>query len=79
VFNTVEDLIDHHLLGIHHVNELVPPDEWIYWDLGFIAWGLTMIAAGWWLLRAGGDCAGYRKLATMKESPLAERKVLSTG
>ena len=53
LFNTVEGLIDHHLLGVHHVNELVPPDRWIYWDVGFLLWGLTMIGVGWWLLRAG--------------------------
>ena len=51
LFNTVEGLIDHHLLGLHHVNELVPPDRWVYWDIGFIAWGLTMIAPD------GGCCA----------------------
>jgi len=53
LFNTVEGLIDHHLLGVHHVNELVPPDRWVYWDVGFIVWGVTMIVVGWWLLRAG--------------------------
>ena len=53
LFNTVEGLIDHHLLGVHHVNELVPPDRWVYWDVGFIVWGVTMVVVGWWLLRAG--------------------------
>ena len=53
LFNTVEGLINHHLLGVHHVNELVPPDRWVYWDVGFILWGVTMIGVGWWLLRAG--------------------------
>ena len=53
IFNVVEGLIDHHLLGIHHVNETVPPDQWIYWDVGFLVWGATMIVIGWWLLRVG--------------------------
>jgi uncharacterized membrane protein len=53
LFNTVEGFIDHHLLGVHHVNELVPADRWVHWDIGFIVWGLTMIGIGWWLLRAG--------------------------
>lgn len=53
LFNLVEGVVDHQLLGIHHVNEQVPPDEWLYWDLGFLAWGAVMLVAGWLLLRAG--------------------------
>ena len=53
IFNVVEGVIDHQLLGIHHVNETVPPAQWIWWDLGFLAWGLLMIVVGWALLRAG--------------------------
>jgi len=52
-FNLVEGLVNHHLLGLHHVNETVPRDVWIYWDLGFLAWGALMLAAGWALLRSG--------------------------
>jgi uncharacterized membrane protein len=52
-FNVVEGIVDHHLLGVHHVNERVPPEQWIYWDLGFIAWGAAMFALGWHLLRRG--------------------------
>ncbi len=51
LFNLVEGLVDHHLLGLHHVNETVPPSQWIWWDLGFLAWGAAMALAGWWLLR----------------------------
>lgn len=53
IFNLVEGLIDHHLLGIHHVNETVPTDQWIYWDLGFLAWGGAMLIGGWYLLKIG--------------------------
>jgi uncharacterized membrane protein len=53
IFNVVEGIIDHHILGIHHVNETVPPDQWIYWDLGFIVWGVVMMVIGWMLWRAG--------------------------
>ncbi len=53
LFNLVEGVVDHHLLGIHHVNETVPPEQWIWWDLGFLAWGATMLAGGWLLLRRG--------------------------
>jgi uncharacterized membrane protein len=53
IFNVVEGIIDHHLLGIHHVNETVPPEQWIYWDLGFLVWGALMVIGGWMLWRAG--------------------------
>jgi uncharacterized membrane protein len=46
LFNLVEGIIDHHLLGIHHVNETVPQDQWIYWDLGFLVWGALMLIGG---------------------------------
>jgi uncharacterized membrane protein len=53
IFNLVEGVIDHHLLGLHHVNETVPRAQWIYWDAGFLIWGALMLAAGWALLRSG--------------------------
>ena len=53
LFNLVEGIIDHHLLGIHHVNETVPQDQWIYWDIGFLVWGALMLIGGWRLMRAG--------------------------
>jgi uncharacterized membrane protein len=53
LFNLVEGIIDHHLLGIHHVNETVPLDQWIYWDLGFLVWGALMLIGGWRLMRTG--------------------------
>jgi uncharacterized membrane protein len=52
-FNLVEGLVDHQVLGLHHVNETVPRAEWIYWDLGFLAWGALMLIAGWALLHRG--------------------------
>jgi uncharacterized membrane protein len=53
LFNLVEGPIDHHLLTIHHVNEVAPQDQWIYWDLGFLLWGSAMLVLGWRLLRTG--------------------------
>lgn len=50
-FNLVEGTIDHHLLGLHHVNETVPRAQWIYWDLGFLALGAALALAGWLLVR----------------------------
>ena len=52
-FNVVEGIINHHLLGLHHVNETVPVERWVYWDVGFLAWGAAMIVIGWILKRAG--------------------------
>jgi uncharacterized membrane protein len=50
-FNVVEGIVDHHLLGLHHVNETVPPDQWVYWDAGFLLWGAAMVIIGWLLKR----------------------------
>ncbi|MGZ9165082.1 MAG: DUF2243 domain-containing protein, partial [Anaerolineales bacterium] len=52
-FNVVEGLVDHHLLGIHHVNETVPPEQWIFWDVAFLLWGAAMLVGGWLLFKSG--------------------------
>ena len=52
-FNLVEGIVDHHILGLHHVNETVLRDQWIYWDLGFLVWGTAMLIGGWLLIQAG--------------------------
>jgi uncharacterized membrane protein len=50
VFNVVEGLIDHQLLGIHHVrDDLGAP---LGWDLGFLAFGVLLIGVGYALDRA---------------------------
>lgn len=53
IFNVVEGIVDHHLLGIHHVNETVPRSQWLYWDIGFLIWGAAMWLGGWALFRQG--------------------------
>jgi len=45
-FNLVEGIIDHQILGLHHVNETVPRSLWLVWDLCFLAWGGTMVVGG---------------------------------
>ncbi|MDQ3702558.1 MAG: DUF2243 domain-containing protein [Chloroflexota bacterium] len=52
-FNVVEGVIDHHLLGLHHVNETAPPEQWLLWDLGFLALGAALLIAGGMLLQRG--------------------------
>ncbi|HEX7055546.1 MAG TPA: DUF2243 domain-containing protein [Burkholderiales bacterium] len=53
VFNVAEGVINHHILGLHHVNETVPPEQWLTWDAGFLLWGALMVFIGWVLLRTG--------------------------
>jgi uncharacterized membrane protein len=53
IFNAVEGVVNHHVLGLHHVNETAPQAQWPLWDFGFTLWGVAMIVAGWFLLRAG--------------------------
>jgi uncharacterized membrane protein len=57
LFNLVEGVVNHHLLGLHHVNETLPAAQWIYWDLGFLAWGAVMLVGGWMLVRDRGEPA----------------------
>lgn len=49
-FNFFEGIIDHQILGIHHVK---PGANELAWDLGFLASGVILAAIGWLLLRAG--------------------------
>ena len=52
-FNLVEGLINHQVLGLHHVNETAPDEQWIWWDLGFLIWGALLLLGGWALARRG--------------------------
>jgi uncharacterized membrane protein len=53
VFNTIEGVIDHLVLGMHHVNEYAA--NRLAWDLAFQASGIVLIVLGWLLVRAGKD------------------------
>ena len=65
VFNVVEGLIDHQILGIHHVrDDLGGP---LAWDLGFLVVSVLLAVAGW-LLHRRGLTALERSLA---DRPLA--------
>jgi uncharacterized membrane protein len=57
-FNLVEGIVDHQLLGVHHVRP--GPDQLLH-DLGFLAFGGVLIAAGTWLGRGAVGTAreGY--------------------
>lgn len=49
LFNLVEGIVDHHILGIHHVRET---SDHTAWDLGFLAFGGLLVLGGWLLARA---------------------------
>jgi uncharacterized membrane protein len=51
IFNLVEGLVNHHLLGVHHVrDDLGAP---LAWDLAFLAFGALLVVGGWLLHRRG--------------------------
>jgi uncharacterized membrane protein len=56
LFNLVEGLVDHHLLGIHHVHG--GPHQ-LWWDLSFLGLGALLIA-GSLLLRWRGSADSRR-------------------
>lgn len=55
-FNLVEGVINHQVLGVHHVrDDLGGP---LGWDLGFLAWGAAFLVGGYALVRYGrGEAA----------------------
>jgi uncharacterized membrane protein len=50
LFDFIEGIIDHQILGIHHVK---PGPNELAWDIGFLALGATLAIIGWILLRSG--------------------------
>lgn len=50
LFNLVEGIVDHQVLGVHHVrDDLGGP---LSWDIGFLVLAVLLIAGGWWLSRS---------------------------
>jgi len=49
-FNVIEGIIDHHVLGLHHVH---PGGDELAWDLGFLVFGALLMLGGALLIRAG--------------------------
>jgi len=59
VFNVVEGLIDHQILGIHHVrDDLGAP---LGWDLAFLAFGVLLVLGGLALARSARGPAAPRR------------------
>jgi uncharacterized membrane protein len=51
LFNVIEGIIDHQLLGLHHVQEYTTNK--LPWDLAFLGFGAMLLLVGWSLVRAG--------------------------
>jgi uncharacterized membrane protein len=51
LFNVTEGVVDHHLLGIHHVREGAGINQ-TAWDLAFLAFGALLTISGWRLARS---------------------------
>lgn len=48
LFNLVEGLINHEILGIHHVK---PGPNQLAWDLGFLVFGAFLALIGWIMVK----------------------------
>jgi uncharacterized membrane protein len=60
VFNVVEGVVDHQILGVHHVrDDLGAP---LSWDIGFLIFGLALIGVGWLLYRRGSPTSSGGKV-----------------
>jgi uncharacterized membrane protein len=69
IFNLVEGVVDHSLLGVHHVNELAPKADWPLWDAAFLVWGAAMLVIGLLLLTSGRR-AQFRAIAASQADAL---------
>lgn len=49
LFDVVEGIIDHQILGIHHVK---PGPNQLAWDLGFLVFGALLVAIGWKMVQS---------------------------
>ncbi|MDF5710083.1 MAG: DUF2243 domain-containing protein [Nostoc sp. S4] len=48
LFDLVEGVIDHQILGIHHVK---PGPNQLAWDIGFLAFGALLAVIGWIMIK----------------------------
>lgn len=64
IFNLIEGVVDHLILGVHHVRE---GSQELAYDLGFLVLGAALLAGGLWLARSP------RRDAPLGEVPVARR------
>ncbi|MCU4925032.1 DUF2243 domain-containing protein [Halobacteria archaeon AArc-dxtr1] len=50
LFNVLEGLVNHHLLGLHHVWP-DGPGPTLLWDVAFLIWGLLFLLGGYAIVR----------------------------
>ena len=62
VFNVVEGLVNHHLLGVHNVRDDVTDPLW--WNVGFLAFGAALVVVGALLVRSTAHTP--RRSATLR-------------
>lgn len=56
LFDLVEGLVDHQILGVHHVrDDLGGP---LSWDIGFLVFGAVLVVVGWAVHRRGAHAPG---------------------
>jgi hypothetical protein len=68
LFNLVEGLVNHQILGVHHLrDDLGAP---LSWDIGFLLLAGLLIVCGWMLHRAGARALETR---THERAPDGER------
>jgi len=59
LFNLVEGLVDHQILGVHHVrDDLGSP---LSWDIGFLVVAVALIVVGWAVQRPFAGRTGARE------------------
>jgi uncharacterized membrane protein len=58
IFNLIEGVMDHHILGIHHVVEALGLSVY---DYGFLGSGVLFGIVGWMLIRSGQRCEALRR------------------
>jgi uncharacterized membrane protein len=51
VFNLIEGIINHHILKIHNVRELIPNKD--LWNYGFLFFGIFLLIMGWFIIQKG--------------------------
>lgn len=59
----LDSLLSHYVLGLHHVNERVPPAERWAWDAGALALAVLLLLAGLLVLRPSGPTRVGRRAA----------------
>ncbi len=71
IFNLVEGIVNHHLLGIHHVWP-DGPGSVLLWDIAFLGWGILFIVGGYAIVR--GDDAVSPTSKSLQGHPEREER-----